>query len=347
MSLTPAAALAAVSRSGGMIADETVRVLDLLMAKTLTPEQGAEILVAWSKRGETGIELATVVQGLLRRAAPAPTIGACFDLCGTGGSYLTRYNVSTTVAFVLAAAGVPVAKHGNKGSLRPNGSFDLLEHLGVPYLLAPAAQERLVKETSICFLFARAMHPAVAAVAPFRKLAAATVKRTIFNLAGPLANPCRPTCQLIGVPDEHTAQVVADAIGRLGMERAVVVRGHPGIDEVSITGPTHIWHVAEGHTKHAIIEAGRHLPNINHADLPGGDAPQNAELFLAMLNGAAGPLTDMVVANAAVALDCWLGHPPRVDGDSAKRARVLLVGGAVKKIFEKHIALAKELAERA
>jgi anthranilate phosphoribosyltransferase len=337
------ALIALVRTAGGMTPEQTQVVVRHLMDGSLTPEHGAEVLIAWSERGETGTELATVVEALLAKAVPVPIPGG-MDLCGTGGSGLGRYNVSTTAAFVLAAAGIPVVKHGNKGSKTPNGSFDLLEVLGVPFQLPVPALVKLQRETGVCFLFARAVHPAVAAVAPARKLAAGRVKRTVFNLAGPLANPCRPRRQLIGVTDERTAHVVGEAIKRLGTERALVVRGHPGIDEVSITGPTHVWDVQHGHIHHRIIER-IHQHGLDHAHLPCGDAIHNAAVFHRILAGdERGPLLDMVCANAGAALDCWHGRQVLSDSAGFDQAKDLIASGKAKAVFTRHLLLAKQLA---
>jgi anthranilate phosphoribosyltransferase len=325
---------------------DDAQVADLLgHLPGLPPEDGGAVLAAWTARGETGGELAAVVRWLLARATALPFHGGCLDLCGTGGSGLTRFNISTTVAFVLAAAGVPVVKHGNKGSKAANGSFDLLDALGIPYQLRPESLDRLRRETGICFLFARLMHPVVGSLAPARKAAAAAgARRTVFNLAGPLANPARPSRQVIGVPDAATAAVVAEAVRLLGVERAAVVRGHPGIDEISITGPTHIWECAGGHVRHAIIDR-THQAGLDHEHLPGGEAAANAALFDALIHGReTGPLRSMVIANAAAALDVWHGRPIEAHGPHLERALALLDGGAVATVVERHRALARELA---
>jgi anthranilate phosphoribosyltransferase len=334
--LTPADALALAS-GPGMDAAGCRAVLDLLMAQTPTPEQGADILVAWQRRGPTGVELAATVEALLARAVQVPITTPVLDLCGTGGSGRTRFNVSTTCAFILAAAGIPVAKHGNRGSARPNGSFDLLDALGVPYQLPPERLAEVFARSGLCFLFARAMHPAVAAVAPFRKLAAARVPRTIFNLAGPLANPCRPQWQVIGTVDQPTARVVLEAAQILGARRTLVVTGHPGIDEVSISGPTHVSEIDRGAIRHQIVQTGRH--GLDHDALPGGDAVENAKLFLALLDGReAGPLAELVAVNAGAAIDCHAGRPFSADGEGARLARTLLATGAVREAYDRHRA---------
>jgi anthranilate phosphoribosyltransferase len=337
--------LGLVRSPGGMTSEQTQVVVHHLMDGSVTPEHGAEILVSWHERGETGAELAAVVEALLAKAVRVPIAApAVMDVCGTGGSALGRFNVSTTVAFILASAGVPVVKHGNKGSKVANGSFDLLEVLGVPYLQTPAHQARLSAETGLCFLFARAVHPAVSAVAPARKLAAAKVPRTIFNLAGPLANPCRPAKQIIGVTDERTAHIIAEAMTRLGTRRALVVKGHPGIDEISITGPSHVWTVHDGHVRHAIIER-IHQHGVDHAHLPCGDAQANAATFHRMLAGEErGPLLDMVCANAGAALDCWRDRAVLSDSVGFDEAKDLLLSGRTKTTFVRHLNLAKQLA---
>ncbi len=337
-----------VRKPGGMSDAEVSGVLERLVGGQQTPEWCAELLVAWSRRGETASELAALVRFLLSRAVALPGIDGAIDLCGTGGSGLTRFNVSTTAAFVLAAAGVPVAKHGNKGSGRSNGSFDLLDVLRVPYQLTPEKLAKLHRETGVCFLFARAMHPVVGAIAPARKLATQQIGRTIFNLAGPLANPVRPIRQVIGTTDEKTAHLIAEALRLLGAGRdrvrAVVVRGHPGIDEVSITGPTHVWEVHGGRVHHAIVER-IHQKGLEHTQLPGGDAGDNAVIFERLLAGEErGPLLDMVCANAGTALDCWHGRHVLSDGTGFDLARRLILDGSAWAAFTRHRELATELA---
>ncbi len=330
-----------IDTPAGMTTDQVRQVLHLLLDRDLNPEDGATLLTRWTARGETAGELAALVEELLARAVPIPITGPSMDLCGTGGSELTRFNVSTTVAFILAAAGVPVTKHGNRGSRRPNGSFDLLDALGVPFMLTPAQLAEIFAATGLCFLFARNLHPVIGAMAQIRKLVPG---RTIFNLAGPLANPCRPTRQVVGVTRESTAHVIAGALTLLGVERGIVVRGHPGLDEVSITGATHLWEVAGGKTHHRIVEHFHHH-GLDHAGLPGGDAPENATHFQRLLNGEeTGPLHDMVVANAALALDCWRGaaHP---GGDTAiSEVRSLLGSGAVATFYAHHRRAARAIA---
>lgn len=340
MSLTVTQALDLIHRPSGLTHGEAQATLDLLMSGTLPVAEGAALLVELAERGETGVEIAAFARGLLDRAAPIELDRPSLDVCGTGGSGLTRFNVSTTAAFILAAAGVPVAKHGNRGSLKPNGSFDLLDQLGVCYALPPKALATLHRDTGVCFLFARQMHPTAAAVAPYRKAAG---RRTIFNLAGPLANPCGPRCQLVGATNERTGRVIAEAMTRLAVSRATVVWGGPGIDEFSVTGDNRCLLVA-GSTSRLVTLPALH-PSLEHEELPGGEAPENAAIFHRLINGEElGPLHDMVALNAGAALDLWHDRTPSLDGEGVRQARELLRSGAVRATFVAHCQAATKLA---
>lgn len=340
LSLLDAQALAA--RSAGMSADETVNFLTFLMEGSASPDEGGALLKTWSARKETGLELAAAVRFLRERAITVPTKQPGLDLCGTGGSGLSRYNVSTTVAFIVAAAGIVVAKHGNRGSKRPNGSFDLLDALGVPFDLSPEQQAELQQESGVCFLFARSHHPAVGKVVPYRKAAGG---RTIFNLAGPLANPAPIRHQVIGTVDSTTARIVADALARLNEAGSLVIWGHPGVDEISVTGPTGMFAVHDGQITRGELGPALH-PGMDYAELPGGDAPENAATFHRLLSGEeSGPLLDMVVESAGVCLDLWKGRAPRLSAEGAVEARQLIASGAARATFERHRELARKMVE--
>jgi anthranilate phosphoribosyltransferase len=335
-----AVARRAVAAPTGMDAAAAAALLDLLMSGNLAVNDGAALLRDLAERGETGTELAAFVRGLRARAAVVTGPDHCLDVCGTGGSSRVRFNVSTTVAVILAAAGVPVAKHGNRGSQAPNGSFDLLEALGVPIDLPPSAWERLLRETGLCFLFARRMHPAVGAVVPYRKAAG---RRTIFNLAGPLANPVAVSHQVIGTVEERTARVVAAALAELGGSTGLIVWGEPGIDEASISGETRFLTVAGGRHLEGVLPAP--ADRVAYADIPGGDATVNARLFQAIIAGEErGPLRRMVCLNAGLALDLWHGRPPSADGPGSRRAEELLSAGTVADFFAGFLRQARLLA---
>lgn len=340
MALSLQTALDLVKKPLGMSAEETQALLALLLEQSLTVDEGGLLLRSWSERGETGLELSSVVTFLKQHAIVVPVTQASLDLVGTGGSGLMRYNISTTAAFVAASAGLPVAKHGNRGSLRPNGSFDLLDELGIPFELNPQSIADLHVETGLCFLYARTHHPMVGKMVAYRKAAGG---RSIFNLAGPLANPVLVKHQLIGAATARSAHVLAEALSLLGAEGALVVWGEPGIDEVSITGKTNYLRI------HGTdIEAGELQPkisNISYDLLPGGDAKENARTFFRLLSGAEnGPLLDMLVENAGVAIDLWNGHAPHIGGPGAEQARALIRSGAALEKFEQYRDAAIRLA---
>jgi len=328
-----------------MSGEHTQDLLTLLTSGTLPIDEGAQLLRVWTDRGETSLELFAAVNFLQSHAVRVPVVTPCLDLCGTGGSGRERFNISTTVAFILAAAGIPVAKHGNRGSQRPNGSFDLLDQLGIPFDLSPQNSAQLQQETGLCFLFARTHHPEVGKVAPYRKAAGG---RSIFNLAGPLSNPARIKHQLIGTINETTARVVAEALSLLqtegSLEGSLVVWGAPGLDEVSITGKTGYFQVQAEH-----IESGELIPStkleVDYAALPAGDAPENARIFFRLLSSSEkGPLLDMLVENAGAAIDLWNQRAPALGGLGAKEARDLIRSGAALDKFEEYRDLAQQLA---
>lgn len=339
MTMTAEAALELVRRPDGMTAAEVEEVFAALTSGAWEAAAGGRVLASWSARGETAVELAALVRLLRSMAITVDSPPSC-DVCGTGGSGLTRFNISTTSAFILAAAGIPVAKHGNLGSRRPNGSFDLLAELDIPFDLPPAALVRLQAETGVCFLFARKHHPQVGKVVPYRKAAGG---RTIFNLAGPLANPAPLAVQVIGVADPALAEVVIGALQELQVARALVVNGDPGIDEWSVVGATRWWSL-----DHGCIDSGTApgaaAATLAYEELPGGDAPENAAIFRRLLAGEEiGPLLDMLCANAGLAIDLWHGRSPQPDGAGSKLARQLLASGVVATTVDRHRSLAKEL----
>ncbi len=330
-----------VSAPEGMDAQQATDFLALLMSGELTVARGAGLLVSLAERGETSTELAAFVRGLLDRAIRVEGPLTCCDVCGTGGSGRTRFNISTTSAFVLASVGIPVAKHGNRGSRRPNGSFDLLEALDIPIDLSASALWQLLAETNLCFLFARTMHPAVGAVVPYRKAAAG---RTIFNLAGPLANPVSLSHQVIGTIDGRTREVVAGALEVLGARNSLVVTGEPGVDEFSITGSTDFIRLSGGGR-----QVGRLMPEAavdRDCDaLPGGDAMTNAQTFMRLLNGEEiGLLKRLLCVSAGSVIDLWEGREPVLHGEGYARAKEALESGRALDKYNSYKRLASSLS---
>src|ERR1700761_5129674 len=232
------------------------------------------------------------------RGITAPPLA--IDLCGTGGDGLGTLNISTAVSFVVAAAGVPVAKHGNRSMSSKSGAADILEALGVRIDLEPDAAERTLRETGIVFLFAQKHHPAWRHVSAARR---AIGKRTIFNLLGPMASPARVKRQLVGVFAEEWLMPYAEALHALGTERAMVVHGADGLDELTTTDVTYVAMLKDGDiTRSEIAPEDAGLKRARMVDLQGGTAPENAEALKALFAGQGGAYRDIVLLNSAAAL---------------------------------------------
>jgi len=222
------------------------------------------------------------------------------DTCGTGGDGLGTFNISTIAAFVVAGAGVKVAKHGNRSISGQCGSADVLERLGVKIALDPARIARAIGEVGIGFMFAPAFHPAMKHAQPARL---ELKMRTVFNLLGPLANPAGATAQVVGVPTDRAAGLIADTLAALGLPRGFVVHGLDGLDEITTTGTSLVLEIRDGGvTRREVGPADFGVASASLADLKGGDAHRNAEIARAVLDGRTGPHRDIVLVNASAAL---------------------------------------------
>jgi anthranilate phosphoribosyltransferase len=263
----------------------------------------AAFLIALKMKGETVDELVGFARAMRRMAVPidAGLAGeTLLDTCGTGGDGANTFNISTVAAFVVAGAGVYVAKHGNRSISSQCGSADLLEAWGIRLDLAPAATARAIRQVGIGFLFAPAVHTAMKHAHPVR---VDLKMRTVFNLLGPLTNPAGATAQLIGAPSLHAAELMAGAIAALGMRRGFVVHGSDGLDEITTTGPTSAWEIRDGRVEARVLEPSDFAVQTATADdLRGGDRQVNLEIANAVLAGARGAQRDIVLVNAAAAL---------------------------------------------
>lgn len=298
-----------LSHGGDLTPEEVRAATESLLDESYPNVEKADFLSALAQKGETPAEIAAFASEFLDRAVDPELdfekLGKpVIDVCGTGGSGLDIFNVSTTSVFILAAAGVAVAKHGNRGITSKSGGADALEALGIRIDLPPEDFRRCVEQVGAGFLFAPNYHPAFKAVVPVRKLLAERGQRTIFNILGPLLNPTRPDYQLVGIFDPEIGPAYADILNRLGRKRAWVVHGttddRRGMDEVSTIGPTRIWST-DGTDS---IEPGSlGFGPATLTDIQGGGAEENAEQITAILDGREkGPLRDIVVLNAAAAL---------------------------------------------
>ena len=277
-----------------------------ILVGAATPSQIAAFIFGLRCKGETSEELTGMLEAMLEVAetVPVPAQLACrlVDTCGTGGDQAGTINVSTIAALIVAGAGVPVCKHGGRAASSRTGSADVLEALGVEITLPPASVARCIEEVGIGFCFAPRYHPAMRHVIPTRRELGVP---TAFNLLGPLANPGRVRYQLVGVGDGRVAERLASVLGAAGAERAWVVHGDDGLDELSTAAPSRVvkWRAAEGRTRNFVVDpAALGLAPAGPADLKGGDPEVNARAAKGVLGGAPGPQRDIALLNAAAAL---------------------------------------------
>ena len=301
-------------KQGESLSAEDVRqCVEALTAEADSPETKAEFLMALADKGETTEEIAAFAGELRERSVTPPLdeetrARQILDVCGTGGDHLGTFNISTTVSIVVAAAGVTVAKHGNRAITSKSGSADVLEALGIPIDLNPEQAAKSLKAHGFAFLFAPHYHPAFKNIMPARKLCAEQGRRTIFNFLGPLLNPVRPTCQLIGVPRPELCEPMAKVLQSLGIRRGMVVSGQVGdkqLDELSTLGTTTIaeFYQDRGFATSVLDPADMPISSATVDDLVGGDREQNAQIIRDLLSGAnKGPKREAVLLNAGAAL---------------------------------------------
>jgi anthranilate phosphoribosyltransferase len=266
----------------------------------LADEDIARFLIALSGRGETAAEIAGAARAMRARMIPITAPANAIDVCGTGGDGHHTLNVSTAVALVVAACGVPVAKHGNRAASSKAGAADTLEALGLNLDRAAETAEATLADFGICFLFAGRHHPAMGRIMPIRK---SIGRRTIFNLMGPLANPAGVARQLVGIARPAYVPIYAEALARLGTARSFVVSGDEGLDELSLAGGNEIAAVGpDGFVMQRVSAADAGLPSHPIAAIRGGDPAYNAEALRRLLLGEQGAYRDAVLLNAAGAL---------------------------------------------
>ncbi|WP_380787391.1 anthranilate phosphoribosyltransferase [Sphingomonas sp. R86521] len=259
----------------------------------------ASFLTTLAIRGETSIEVAEAARALRNRMLPITASAAAIDVCGTGGDGHHTLNVSTAVALVVAACGVPVAKHGNRAASSKAGAADTLEVLGLDMERAGATAEQSLGDIGIAFLFAANHHPAMRRITPIRQRIG---RRTIFNLMGPLANPAGVTRQLIGIARPDYVPLYADALEQLGTQAALVVSGEEGLDELSGAGPSIVAAIGAVDLPRRIVPEDAGLPRHPVTAIRGGDAAYNAAALQRLLQGETGAYRDAVLLNAAAAL---------------------------------------------
>ncbi len=310
-------------------AEAMTRQMDAVMAGRCPPDEIREFLAVLARRGETAEEIAAAVLALRAHAIRVPLRrpDELCDTCGTGGDGQGTVNVSTVAGLIAAAAGVRVAKHGNRAASSRCGSADLLEALGVNLDASPEQVGRSIEETGFGFCFAPRFHPAMKLVAPIRK---GLGIRTIFNLIGPLANPLPLAFQLVGVCEERLMRPIGEALIRLGVRHGLVVHGRDGMDEVTTTAPTDALEVRAGGLSPLLLDpVDWDVARARPEALRGADARHNARIAEAILRGEPSAARDLVVVNAACAIYC-AEQAGSIQEGLAKAAEALQSGRALR-----------------
>ncbi|MCR5793558.1 MAG: anthranilate phosphoribosyltransferase [Lachnospiraceae bacterium] len=304
------------------------KTMEEMMDGVATNAQMGAFLAALRMKGETIDEITACAEVMREKGIKINPVRPVIDIVGTGGDEVGTFNISTTTAFIVAAGGVPVAKHGNRSVSSKSGAADVLECLGVNLNITPEQAEDILKKTNMCFMFAPAYHSSMKYAAPVRKEMG---QRTIFNILGPLANPAGATMQLMGVYDINLVEVLAKVLANLGVTRGVAVCGD-GLDEISLTGESHICEIREDKlVSYDIKPEDFGFERCELEELVGGTPEENAQITRDILSGKLkGPKRDVVVLNAAVAL--YLGTENTDMKDCVKMAQDIIDSG---KAYEK------------
>ncbi|MDF2684945.1 MAG: anthranilate phosphoribosyltransferase [Clostridia bacterium] len=329
--------------SGNDLDFETTKaVMNEMMDGTATQAQMGSLLTALRMKGETVEEITACATVMREKGLKINPIRKVIDIVGTGGDGVGTFNISTTSAFVIAAGGVPVAKHGNRGVSSKSGAADVLEHLGVNLNLTPEQSEKILTQSNICFMFAQLYHTSMKYAAPVRREMGV---RTIFNILGPLSNPAGATMQLMGVYDRKLVEPLAQVLSNLGVVRGLVVSGSDGMDEVTLTGETHVCEIRHGKLNaYDIIPEQFGLKRCNLQDLAGGAPADNAVVTRNILSGIEkGPKRDVVVLNSAMAL--YLGIDACTVNDCVKLSQELIDSGKAIAKLEEFSKLTNGVAE--
>jgi anthranilate phosphoribosyltransferase len=339
------AAIRTVVEGGVLDQAAAGRAMDQIMSGAVTPAQIGALVTALRMRGETVEEIAGFARTMRQHALRveidldrAPVV----DTGGTGGDASGTFNISTTAAFVIAGAGVRVAKHGNRSVTSRCGSADLLEALGVVIELSPAGVARCIAEAGIGFMYAPAFHPAMRFVGPTRREIGI---RTVFNILGPLTNPAGARHQLIGVGHPGIAGTLANALALLGSEHAVLVHAEEGLDELGLAGPSQVteYDARSGAvTTYAIAPEEVGLRSAPKGALAGGDVATNARISLGVLEGAAGPPRDAVLLNAGAGI--YAANAADSIADGVGLAAAAIESGAAKASLDRLIAASRAIA---
>ena len=315
--------------------DMAKTVMDEIMSGEASDILKSAYLTALSQKGETIEEITGSAEEMRKFGRKLGADVEALEIVGTGGDGSNSFNISTTASIVISAAGVPVAKHGNRAASSKSGAADCLEALGVNITIEPEQSKKLLEEIGICFLFAQKYHTAMKYVGPIRKELGI---RTIFNILGPLANPAGPVYQIMGVYDESLLPSMAKVLSNLGVKRGMVVYGQDRLDEISASAPTAVCEIDNGTFKNYVITPEDFgLVRCTKEDLAGGTPQENAEITRAILNGEKGPKRNAVLLNAAAAL--YVAGKADSMADGVKLAEKVIDTGLAKAQLERFIKL--------
>jgi anthranilate phosphoribosyltransferase len=326
-------AIAQLVKREDLTSEVMEQVMEEIMTGEATDAQKASFLTALSMKGETIDEITSAAKVLRSHCERFLNDMDVLEIVGTGGDGSNTINISTLSSVVVSAAGIPVAKHGNRAASSKCGTADCLEALGVKIDCAPARSAQILKDINLCFLFAQKYHPAMRFVGAVRKEMGI---RTLFNVLGPLANPAGATMQLFGVYSEELVEPLAHVLRNLGVKRAMVVYGKDSIDEISLSAETKVCEFKNDEFKSYIIKPeDLGIARCNKKDLVGGTPQENAAIVNDILGGAKGPKTDVVLLNAGAAI--YLASDGITLKDGIEKAREIIVSGKAKEQLEKFI----------
>ena len=326
-------AIAQLVKREDLTSEVMEQVMEEIMTGEATDAQKASFLTALSMKGETIDEITSAAKGLRSHCERFLNDMDVLEIVGTGGDGSNTINISTLSSVVVSAAGIPVAKHGNRAASSKCGTADCLEALGVKIDCAPARSAQILKDINLCFLFAQKYHPAMRFVGAVRKEMGI---RTLFNVLGPLANPAGATMQLFGVYSEELVEPLAHVLRNLGVKRAMVVYGRDSMDEISLSAETKVCEFKNDEFKSYVIKPeDLGLTRCNKEDLIGGTPQENAAIVNDILGGAKGPKTDVVLLNAGAAI--YLASDGITLKDGIEKAREIIVSGKAKKQLKEFI----------
>ena len=331
-------AIVKLSKKEDLTYEEAEAVMNEIMGGEATPVQMSAYLTALSLKGETIDEITASAAGMRAHCIKLLHDMDVLEIVGTGGDGSNSFNISTTSAMVIAAGGVPVAKHGNRAASSKCGAADVLEALGVKITISPERSAEILKKINICFLFAQNYHIAMKYVAPIRKELGI---RTVFNILGPLSNPAGANMELMGVFDEALVEPLAQVMAKLGVRRGMVVYGQDCLDEISMSARTSVCEIKDGKFRSYEIEPEQFgFKKCDKEELVGGTPEENAKITLSILNGEKGPRREAVLMNAGAAF--YVAGKADTLEDAVKLAAEIIDSGKAKARLDEFIKLSNQ-----